>query len=723
MRTRGEGSSAGVPPRARERPRIAHMLAAVARQAPTGAAWTYEPKYDGIRVLAIVEPAPARAVPRVWLLTRNDNDKSAQFPAIASALLALANGRRHAMILDGEIVALAPDGAPARFEAIQPFIHARRRQAAEHEAAFVAFDCLADGNAPLHDGTSACTALSGEPWQVRRAHLEDVMRHAIKRRGTLRLSATSGDLGALLADARRERWEGIMAKDRTAPYACGVRSAAWQKVKLEQRQEFVVGGWTDPRGGRPHMGALLVGTYAADGSLTFAGPVGTGFTHEQLAEFHEMLRPLARDTSPFASTPPIEGAHWVRPELVVEVRFNEWTEAGRLRQPSFVGLRDDKAATQVVREHVRHRSTRARGAASEPARPRPVREASGDVVAWPIAHERLCAELEAMEREAPDASAAVMVDGRTLRVTHLARVVIGATRRGKGQAPTPAVTKGDLMRYYLRMAPVLLPAIADRPLVLRRYTGDLGDDGLPTGGFYQQHARGATPAGVRTMRVAGDPEPRFVGGDLVTLLHLVQLGAISVDPWHSRVQSLEEPDYTILDLDPMPDAPFTHVVAVAEEVHATLERLGLHAIPKTSGATGLHVMVPLPPGTPALTARLLAELVATRVAQRLPTIATIARSVRARATTAVYVDYLQNITGKSVASVYSARATPGAGVSMPLDWHEVTRELTPRAFTIRTAPRRVKQQGDRWAAGMRVGNSLDALLEATVRLRGARGTK
>lgn len=734
------------------------MLATTARTAPRGPQWSYEPKYDGVRVLAIVEPAPARTVPRVWLLTRNDIDKAPQFPAIAAALRALAHRRRHAIVLDGELVALAPDGEPARFEALQSHIHARERRAAEHEAAFVAFDCLADGTALLRDADApapaeACSALAAEPWQVRRAHLEDLLGAAGRARGVLRLGETSPDLDALLARAHRAGWEGIIAKDRAAPYACGARRATWQKVKLERRQELVVGGWTEPKGGRPHLGALLVGTYGADGRLVFAGAVGTGFTHAELARLHARLAPLARWTSPFAPAPAIEGAHWVRPELVVEVRFNEWTEAGRLRQPSYVGLREDKPARLVRREEpddeappaparrqppalvrplairrrepgaARRGEARSIGRVPQPVTPRGVRAVSAagvgaaTRVAWPLAHERLCAELEAIEREAPDASAAVTLDdGRSLRLTHLARVVIGATRDG-GRRTAP-VTKGDLLRYYVRMAPVLLPAIADRPLVLRRHTGAPGADGLPAGGFYQQHVRGATPVGVRIERVQGEDAPRFVGGDLATLLHLVQLGAISVDPWHARVGALDTPDYTIVDLDPMPGAPFASVVAVALAVREVLERLGLRAIAKTSGATGLHVVVPLAAGTPALSARLLAELVATEVAERLPRLATIARSVRARPADAVYVDYLQNVTGKSVAAVYSARATAGAGVSTPLDWSEVAAGLDPRDFTVRTVPARVRAEGDRWAAAMARPNTLEALLEAVGRGRG-----
>ena len=258
------------------------------------------------------------------------------------------------------------------------------------------------------------------------------------------------------------------------------------------------------------------------------------------------------------------------------------------------------------------------------------------------------------------------------------------------------------------MSPFVLPTTTDRPLVLRRFP-----HGITGAAFYQQRAPAAPPAGVRVEEVEeanGSTRARFVGGSLATILHTIQLGAVSVDPWHARLGSLEAPDYTIVDLDPGPRAPFARVAEVAAAVKEVMDALGLHGALKTSGSSGLHVYLPLPPHTPEAGARLLAQLVATRVAERLPRTATIERSVRARPAGAVYVDYLQNIRGKTVAAAWCVRARRGATVSTPLDWTELGDDLDPRDFTIETVPPRAAREGDGWARALKAGNPLRELL-------------
>ena len=274
--------------------------------------------------------------------------------------------------------------------------------------------------------------------------------------------------------------------------------------------------------------------------------------------------------------------------------------------------------------------------------------------------------------------------------------------------PKRGYTKGDLMAYYASVSPFLLPAIRDRPLVMKRFPNGIGGQS-----FYQQRAPDDPPAGVRVEPVADDglkTQERLVGGDLTTLLYLVQLGAISIDPWHSRVQSVGFADYAIVDLDPGPRASFRRVIDAALWVGEELDRLGLHGVPKTSGASGIHIVLPLVPETPNDTARLMAEIVATRVAERHPAATTVTRWVQSRPTSAVYVDFLQNIRGKTVASAYSARATPDATVSAPLRWSELTPELDPRAFTIESMASRLRDVGDLWREGMRKPNDPRRLL-------------
>lgn len=310
-------------------------------------------------------------------------------------------------------------------------------------------------------------------------------------------------------------------------------------------------------------------------------------------------------------------------------------------------------------------------------------------------HERILGQLEEIEER-----------GGKARLEIAKGVGLDVTNLGKVFFPKNKLTKGDLMRYYVTVAPRVLPVMADRPLVLKRFP-----NGVSRPSFFQQNA-GEPPDVVRTETVhtrEGSTNLRIVGGDLATLLYIVQLGSISVDPWHSRVQSLDYADYSIIDLDPGPRAPFSRVVEVARWTKEAMDTLGLHGAIKTSGSSGLHIYLPLPPNTPNEAATLVAQTVATRVSEDHPKIATIERSVKARGAATVYVDYLQNNIGKTVAGAYSARANPEAMVSTPLAWDELGNDLDPREFTIETAPARFARVGDIWKPQLKKRNSLRAL--------------
>jgi bifunctional non-homologous end joining protein LigD len=425
---------------------------------------------------------------------------------------------------------------------------------------------------------------------------------------------------------------------------------------------------------------------------------------------YRRLEPLERKTSPFSEVPKTnETPHWVEPKVIVEVKFSEWTADGKLRQPIYLGTRDDKNPEEVGREK---QSVQKKKEADES---RPPKSVSGSrarrrVRAEPVTTrsnskgkaprekelKRFVQELEEIEQGSGTGSIE-LGNGHRLSVTSLGKVFF----------PKKKLTKGDLMRYYTTVAPLVLTIMKDRPLVLKRFPNGVADGQA----FYQQNA-GETPEGVRveTIRTqGGSTNLRIVGGDLHTLLYTVQLGSISVDPWHSRIQSLDFADYAIIDLDPGPRATFARVIEVARWVKETLDRFGLHAGLKTSGSSGLHVYLPLPPKTPNESATLIAQIVATQVAEAHPKVATIERAVKARGATTVYVDYLQNIIGKTVAGAYSARANPDAMVSTPLDWDELTDDLDPREFTIETAPARFQKVGDIWTAALKKPNSLKAL--------------
>ena len=316
------------------------MLATVADELPNGEGWTFEPKYDGIRILAFVADGS------VSLLSRNGNAKTAQFPEIAAALMDVSRARGKPFVLDGELVAMDGD-TPARFQQLQNRMHVTDRAAiaarrGDSPVAYVVFDVLLDGD----------EALIHEAQHVRRAHLLQLLIPPVPH--VLRVSdSLSGDATTLLEDARARGWEGVIAKRKDAPYEPGKRSRAWLKLKVEQRQEFVVGGYTEPRNSRQHLGAILLGYYDGDGNLVYAGHTGGGFSRATLTDMYRRLTKLERKSSPFVKQPRTnERAHWVRPRVVVEVKFNEWTAEGKLRQPIFVGIRDDKDPTAVRREPV-----------------------------------------------------------------------------------------------------------------------------------------------------------------------------------------------------------------------------------------------------------------------------------------------------------------------------------------------------------------------------------
>jgi bifunctional non-homologous end joining protein LigD len=319
------------------------------------------------------------------------------------------------------------------------------------------------------------------------------------------------------------------------------------------------------------------------------------------------------------------------------------------------------------------------------------------------------AQLQALEDARRDGTIA-LPDGARLGVTNLWKVFW----------PELRLTKGDLLRYYARAAPFILPAVADRPLVMKRFP-----NGIEGQAFYQQKSeKERPPAGVRIEALGDDIDPigepgarRFVGGALITLLYMTQIAAISQDPWFSRVQSPFDADYVAIDLDPGEGTPFERVIDVARWVHDELESLKVPSVPKTSGSRGLHVYIPLRPGTSYESGMLFCQIVATVVAARHPKAATVERSVRARRRGTVYVDYLQNILGKTLATAYSARASAFAGVSTPLEWKEVNAALDPRAFTIVTAPGRFASAGDLWA---RLRTSKPADLEAVFRKYGTK---
>lgn len=665
------------------------MLATLAEAPLDDPNLVYEPKYDGIR--AIVEVPGGKGPVRLW--SRLGNEKTRQFPEIADALARWGARRREAVILDGELVALDEHGQPAGFQRLQGRIHLReviaaRRSSREPDArrstpsshqklsnlsnlsnpsnlsnlskvAFIAFDLLREGTVDWRD----------RPLVERRRALERIFSRG--RPPVLRLSEqVRGNGREMYARAREAGWEGLIVKHADSRYRSGRRSRDWRKLKIVHEQEFVIGGWTEPRNSRAHFGALLLGVYSdAAGptgparGLTYVGHVGTGFDERELTRVMARLEPIETTSCPFAVRPTTnEVPHWAQPKLVAQVKFSEWTADGILRHPVYLGLRDDKRPEDIRREDRR-------------VEPRATTTSATTADNGPLIE-----QLRAIEASRHDGSIDLPGGGR-LAVTNLHKIFW----------PRQRITKGDLFRYYVEVAPFVLPAIADRPLVMKRFP-----NGIAHKPFYQ-HRVGDAPEGVRveTVGAAGRRE-QLIGGDLLTLLYTTQLATISQDPWFSRVGSLEFVDYIALDLDPAPGVSFSRVLDVARWIRDQLAVFGGTGFAKTSGADGLHVYVPMPPETSYDTGLLFAQIVATLVAERHPNVATVERFVRARGKR-VYVDYLQNVLGKTLASAYSARASDYAGVSTPLTWKEIDGGVEREDFTIRSVPGRLRSVGDLWA--------------------------
>lgn len=652
------------------------MLATLASPPLNDPRLVYERKYDGIRAIVEIAPAAAKAAnARVRIASRLGNDKTAQFPEVVAALDAWARANpaaagEGALILDGEIVALDEAGEALGFQRIQDRIHLTgsadvERVAARHPVAYVVFDLLSRGGRDLR-------AL---PLVERRMQLEQLFADGRPER--LRLSEIAvGDGTALYEQALADGWEGLIAKDGASRYRSGERASEWRKLKLVKRQEMIIGGWTEPRRSRAKLGALLLGVREPAG-LRYAGHVGSGFTEKDLAKLGRLLAAREVEDCPFTAKPPAnERPHWVRPELVAEVQFSGWTDDGIARHAVFLGLRDDVVPAAVVREEGSAQVNEDR--------------ARDDLPAY-LAD--LALALEEIEASKTGGGRLELPGGISMDVSNLKKPLW----------PALGITKGQLMRYYVAVAPQLLPVLEDRPLVMRRFP-----DGVDGGAFYQQRAPDKVPPGVRVQHIAADKEvpTRLIGGSLVTLLYMTQLASISQDPWFSRAKTIDDIDFAAIDLDPLEGTPFSTVRDVARWTHDELDALGVEGYVKTSGASGMHIYVPMPAGTPYESGMLFCQVVATIVAGKHPRAATVERAVERRPAGTVYIDYLQNIQGKTIACAYSARASAYAGASAPLRWTEIGDRLDPRDFTIATLPARLRTVGDLWA-GLRRSRGID----------------
>ncbi|HEV8342658.1 MAG TPA: DNA ligase D [Candidatus Binatia bacterium] len=596
----------------------APMLASIGNRPFSRKDWLFEIKYDGVRVLAV------RAGKETQLLGRIGQDITASYPEITRALRVLPLER---FIIDGEIVALDEKGHPS-FQRLQQRMHLKNPLDIEQARSVVPanaifFDCLSLNERDLRS--------------LPLLERKECLKLFLPARGVIRYGDHVLEHGeAFFEAACEQRLEGIVAKRTHSRYLAG-RSKDWVKIKCQLRQEFVIGGYTDPQGTRGHFGALHLGLYQ-DGRLVYVSKVGTGFDEKTLKTIWGMLQPLRRSTTPFeVGAPSGRGNHWLEPKLVCEVRFTDWTQDRGIRHPTFLGLRNDKRPEDCYGERP-----------PEVIAPSP-----------PLSP--------------PDSTA--------VKITNPKKVFW----------PNEGYTKADLIAYYEAAAPLILPYLKDRPVVLTRYP-----EGIKGRSFFQKDAPDFVPDWVRTERIYSKDADReidyFVIHDAKTLRYVINLGTIPLHLWSSRLDSLDRPDWLVLDLDPK-GAPFAHVVKVAAALHRILRELRLPGYLKTSGATGLHILVPLGAEYTHEEARTFAGLLASLAVQAEPELATIARPIKAR-DGKVYIDYVQNGHGRTIVAPFSVRPLPGTPVSCPLRWEELTPRLSPGKFTIRSVRARFEKLAD-----------------------------
>jgi bifunctional non-homologous end joining protein LigD len=612
--------------RPRAEARYSPMLATLAPEVPTGSGWVFEVKWDGYRALAYVREGEAR------LESRRANDLTGRFASVAKAIEKAV--KTPDCVLDGEVCALDEQGRSS-FSAMQQ---------GTGPLVYYVFDLLELEGEPLLD----------RPLSERREELERLLD---RRNRTVRLSEAFDDGPALMEAAREQKLEGVIAKRIDSRYQPGRRTRDWLKVKTHGRQEFIIAGYTKGQGRRSgRLGSLILAVNRG-GELDYAGNCGTGFTDKEIDKLMRLLKPLERSSSPFGVVPKMPKIRkgdvvWVEPKLVCEVEFAEWTHDGRLRAPSYQGLREDKTAEDVRRE--------------------------------------LPVETE------------IRRGNRVLKLSNL----------DKPFWPEEGITKGDLIAYYREVAPVLLPHLENRPFTMKRYPdGAFGKfffqkdapkgmpDWIPTRPFMVSTRE--TPKRKRRIQVP-------LVNDELALLWMVNMGCIDMNVWYSRVDKPDRPDFVLFDLDPSADVGFKETVQVALLIKEVLDALGLEGFPKTSGSDGIHVLVPIERRYTYADTREFAEIVAKTLERTHQGLVTTQWAKQKRR--GVLIDANQNGEGKTIASVYSVRPREGAPVSTPLRWEEVTEDLDPRNFTMEVVLGRIQGDGDLYEPALKMRQSIGGAL-------------
>lgn len=657
------GAKRGTPPK-----EFSPQLATLSDVVPVGDEWLHEMKFDGYRILA---EKNARGVK---LVTRNGNDWTDKFPRLAAAFAELP----FTGVLDGELCAIDDRGV-THFQMLQNAL----RDGREGELVYYVFDL------PFCDGYDLRGAKLGD----RKELLAGLLSNAGSAQGPIRLSEHIVGRGAeVLASACKNGLEGIVSKRADGIYE-STRSGAWLKIKCHGRQEFVVGGFTPPGGARHGFGSLLLGYYDAKGTLHYCGKVGTGFDDKTLVELKRRMDKLAADEMPFEEVPRAierDRPTWLRPKLVAEVEFTEWTSDGHLRHPSFQGLREDKRARDVVRELTIREKTGRRKPRGKSMALRTAKHA----VEKPTTKRKPSATKQAATGTAPRATKPDAQDEIAgVRLTHPARILFADAD----------VTKGDVAAYYAAIADWILPHVVERPLTLVRCP-----EGEGSACFFQKHWTDSLPdaVGKVVVKMKSGREPYVTLHDLPGLIGLVQMSVLELHPWGAKNDDLEHPDQIIFDLDPGPGLQWSAMIQAAQDVRALLKELKLESFVRTSGGKGLHVVVPIARKSSWDEAAGFAHHIALGLATHEPKrfVANMRKELRKGK---IFVDYLRNQRGSTSVASYSTRNRPGAPVAVPITWQELPKLKGPAQFTVRNVPARLaKLKRDPWDGFFKTKQSL-----------------
>lgn len=645
--------------------KLSPMLATLVDKPFNEKGWVYEVKWDGYRAMAFMNKG------KVELRSRNDKSFNKKFYPIYDHL----KKWKINAIVDGEIVVIGKKGV-SHFGNLQNW-----RSEADGELVYYIFDIL------WLDGKN----LMDLPLMERREILEQVMPNDDR----IRLSKLFKESGTKFFNAAQKNGlEGIVAKKADSIYVPGERTRSWLKIKASKRQEMVIGGYTINKDTHKPFSALLVGVFKGK-RLHYTGKVGTGFSLQKQKELLERFKPLIITKIPFEEAPDVNKpsrfrakpthteAIWLKPQLVCEVNYAEMTSDGVMRHPSFEGMRDDKKASQVIQEKTLETAKAVTKKTSK-------KETSDKVANY--------------LKPAKDNTRKTLLNPTDeTQVRTINEHELKFTNLNKFYWPKEKITKRDLLNYYYQVAPFMLPYLKDRPQSLNRHP-----NGITGNGFYQKDVTGKVPEWVETFHYHSEDDNRekhfLVAKDEASLLYMASLGCIEINPWSSRVQSPDYPDWCIIDLDPGDKNSFDQVIEAAQVTHEVLDQLGAKSYCKTSGSTGLHIYVPLGGNYTYEQSKEFARVVVTLVNRALPKFTSLERAVKARKGK-MYLDFLQNRPQATIAAPYSVRPKPGATVSTPVHWNEVKKGLKMSDFTIFNLMERLKTEGDIFKGVL--GNGVD----------------